>query len=119
LLQLVDFPETNSPKVGSEKGGDRGAKDDQPSSKKLPQSFSSTIQKAEKRPSNNSLVPSVNQGEKEVNILKRNTSFFFFLIHLFTCAYIIWVISPSCPHHPTLPLLPSRQNLFCAFLQFC
>jgi hypothetical protein len=22
----------------------------------------------------------------------------FFLIHLFTCAYIVWVISPSCPH---------------------
>jgi hypothetical protein len=22
---------------------------------------------------------------------------FFFIIHLFTCAYIVWVISPSCP----------------------
>jgi hypothetical protein len=21
----------------------------------------------------------------------------FFIIHLFTCAYIVWVISPSCP----------------------
>jgi hypothetical protein len=46
--------------------------------------------------------------------------FFFpslhFFIHLFTCAYIVWVITPSCPHpHPPFP---SSQNLFCTFLQF-
>jgi hypothetical protein len=27
--------------------------------------------------------------------------FFLLLIHLFTCAYTVWVISPLCPHpHP-------------------
>jgi hypothetical protein len=24
----------------------------------------------------------------------------FFIIHLFTCAYIVWVISPPCPPFP-------------------
>jgi hypothetical protein len=27
---------------------------------------------------------------------------FFFIIHLFTCAYIVWIISPSCPVPHTL-----------------
>jgi hypothetical protein len=26
--------------------------------------------------------------------------YFFFFIHVFTCAYILWVISPSCPPSP-------------------
>jgi hypothetical protein len=47
--------------------------------------------------------------------------FLFFIIHLFTRAYIVWVISPSCPHPPPSP--PPRptswQNLFYPFLQFC
>jgi hypothetical protein len=43
--------------------------------------------------------------------------FFFFLkIHLFTCAYIVWVISSPytlpTPSPPS-PSLASRQNLFC------
>jgi hypothetical protein len=39
-------------------------------------------------------------------------SFFFKIIHLFTCAYIGWVISPPCPSPPLLPpspLLPGRN----------
>jgi hypothetical protein len=45
---------------------------------------------------------------------------FIIIIHLFTYAYIVWVISPPCPTTHTLPLSPltSRQNLFCAILQF-
>jgi hypothetical protein len=53
----------------------------------------------------------------------------FGLLKIFFCysfihLYIHWVISPSCPHphpFPTSPTspLPSKQNLFCAFLQFC
>jgi hypothetical protein len=32
--------------------------------------------------------------------------FFFLVIHLFTCAYIVWAISPSCPDpHPLPPTL--------------
>jgi hypothetical protein len=29
----------------------------------------------------------------------------FFVVYLFTCAYIVWVISPPCllPHLPPLP----------------
>jgi hypothetical protein len=34
----------------------------------------------------------------------------FFIIHLFTCAYIVWVISPPCPPPPpSLPLSPQFQ----------
>jgi hypothetical protein len=29
---------------------------------------------------------------------------FFVVVHLFTCAYIVWVISPPCPPPPLLPL---------------
>jgi hypothetical protein len=40
----------------------------------------------------------------------------FFLICLFTCAYIVWAISSLypllLPHTP----LASRQNLFCPYL---
>jgi hypothetical protein len=37
----------------------------------------------------------------------------FFIIHLFTRAYIVWVTSPSCSHPHLLPPspIPSRQNL--------
>jgi hypothetical protein len=28
---------------------------------------------------------------------------FFVVVHLFTCAYIVWVISPPCLSPPTLP----------------
>jgi hypothetical protein len=40
-------------------------------------------------------------------------SYFIFFIHLFTCAYIVWAISPHyptpppSPHHPSL--LPDRN----------
>jgi hypothetical protein len=38
--------------------------------------------------------------------------FKFFIIHLFTCAYIAWVISPPCPSlHPLSP-----SPLFCPYL---
>jgi hypothetical protein len=45
---------------------------------------------------------------------------FLFITHLFTRAYIVWVISPSCPRpYPQPPsAFPSRLNLFCTFLQF-
>jgi hypothetical protein len=33
---------------------------------------------------------------------------FFFIIHLFTCAYIVWVISPPCPPCPPSSLFPSQ-----------
>jgi hypothetical protein len=40
-----------------------------------------------------------------------------FFIHLFTCAYIIWVISPSCAPPPPSPHpSTSRQSLFCPYL---
>jgi hypothetical protein len=47
-------------------------------------------------------------------------SFFGLFIHLFLCAYIIWAISPLCPHPLPLPSTPlaSRQNLFLPLLQF-
>jgi hypothetical protein len=28
---------------------------------------------------------------------------FYFIVHLFTCAYIVWVISPPCPLLPPFP----------------
>jgi hypothetical protein len=42
---------------------------------------------------------------------------FFIIIHLFTCAYIVWVIFPRCPFlHPLPPSpLSSRQVLFCLY----
>jgi hypothetical protein len=41
----------------------------------------------------------------------------FFIIHLLTCVYIVWVISPPCsPPLQSFPLpLTSRQNLFCPY----
>jgi hypothetical protein len=33
--------------------------------------------------------------------------FIYFFVHLFTCAYIVWVISPPCPPPPLFPLPPS------------
>jgi hypothetical protein len=45
-------------------------------------------------------------------IFKKN-----FIIHLFTCVYIVWVISPLSPSLPlSLPHLTSRQKLFCPYL---
>jgi hypothetical protein len=32
-------------------------------------------------------------------------SYFFIIIHLFICTYIVWAISPLCP--PALPSLPT------------
>jgi hypothetical protein len=45
---------------------------------------------------------------------------FYFFVHLFTCAYIVWVISPPCPHL-TLPLPPLsfRKVPFCLYHWFC
>jgi hypothetical protein len=47
-------------------------------------------------------------------------AFFVVVVYLFTCAYIVWVISPPCP--PPLsfppPLLSFRQVLFCPFTDF-
>jgi hypothetical protein len=44
----------------------------------------------------------------------------YLFFHLFTCAYIVWVISPPCPTlppspTPLLPPLSSRQVLFCPY----
>jgi hypothetical protein len=41
------------------------------------------------------------------SFLKKNSSVFFFFGHLFTCAYIVWVISPPCPTPPPFSL-PSQ-----------
>jgi hypothetical protein len=38
----------------------------------------------------------------------KESSLFFLTIHLFTCAYIVWVISPHCPSPP-----PSLSSLPC------
>jgi hypothetical protein len=35
---------------------------------------------------------------------------FLFFIHLFTCAHIVWVISPPCPSPPTSPPLPTSSQ---------
>jgi hypothetical protein len=45
--------------------------------------------------------------------------YFFIIIHLFTCAYIVWVTSPSypCPHHLT-PSPPFQEERVRTFLQF-
>jgi hypothetical protein len=43
----------------------------------------------------------------------------FFIIHLFTCVYTVWVTSAPCPHPLLLSPLASRQNLFCTFFQLC
>jgi hypothetical protein len=59
----------------------------------------------------------VDSKEKKA-IFKIKFYFFIIIIHLFTCAYIVWVISLPCPLPHPLTLLPSRQNLFCTFLQF-
>jgi hypothetical protein len=39
----------------------------------------------------------------------------FFVFHLFTCAFIVWVISYPLALSP-LSSLASRQNLFCPYL---
>jgi hypothetical protein len=39
---------------------------------------------------------------------------FFLIIHLFTCAYIVWVISPLCPLPPPQQLLFYLLTTFCA-----
>jgi hypothetical protein len=43
---------------------------------------------------------------------------FIYIIHLFVCSYIVWVISPFLPSPTLLPplLLTSKQNLFCPYL---
>jgi hypothetical protein len=45
----------------------------------------------------------------------------FLFIYLFTCAYIVWVISSPCPPPPTFlpPLFSFRQVLFCPYKWFC
>jgi hypothetical protein len=37
----------------------------------------------------------------------------FFVIHLFTCAYTVWVISPSCPRPHLHLLFQSEPVLLC------
>jgi hypothetical protein len=32
----------------------------------------------------------------------------FFVVHLFTCAYVVWVISPPCPPPPPFPPFPPQ-----------
>jgi hypothetical protein len=57
--------------------------------------------------------------------LKRKGTYIFIQAHLhhghlFTCAYIIWVISPPCPLPPTFsPSLPGRtcSALFSNFVE--
>jgi hypothetical protein len=43
---------------------------------------------------------------------------FFVVVHLFTCAYIVWVISPPYPP-PLSPPLSFRQVPFCPCHWFC
>jgi hypothetical protein len=52
-----------------------------------------------------------------INLCKQIIGFYFFIIHLFTCAYIVWVISPLClPSHPVPSShLSSRHVLFCLY----
>jgi hypothetical protein len=47
--------------------------------------------------------------------------FSFFVVHLFTYAYIVWVISSPCPlpHPYPHPYLSSRQVPFCPYHWFC
>jgi hypothetical protein len=44
--------------------------------------------------------------ENSINCIPTN----FFIIHLFTCAYIIWVISPFCPTSTFFRLPPPFQE---------
>jgi hypothetical protein len=49
------------------------------------------------------------KGEEEGTLI----IYLFLIIHLFTCAYIVWVISPPCPVStlsPPCPSLPSRTH---------
>jgi hypothetical protein len=39
--------------------------------------------------------------------LKIKVYLFFVVVHLFTYAYIVWVISPPCPRPPPFPPAPS------------
>jgi hypothetical protein len=39
-----------------------------------------------------------------------------FFVHLFTCAYIVWVISPPCPSPPPPPLPSSVSGRSCSAL---
>jgi hypothetical protein len=51
------------------------------------------------------------------HLLRRRCEDFFFIIHLFTCVYIVWVISPTCPSPPpSPPLLPSLPGRTCSAL---
>jgi hypothetical protein len=43
-------------------------------------------------------------------------SFFLFLIHLFTCAFIVWAISPPYPLPHPLPPPPSLPGRTCSAL---
>jgi hypothetical protein len=47
-------------------------------------------------------APSENK-KKTVVAIPTSSTIDFFLIHLFTCAYIVWVISPPCPLPHSLP----------------
>jgi hypothetical protein len=38
-------------------------------------------------------------------VLHKKILFIYFIIHLFTCAYIVWFISPPCPLPPPTLLL--------------
>jgi hypothetical protein len=51
-----------------------------------------------------------------------NFKYLFIFVHLFTCAYIVWVISPPCHPSPPFPYPPTSlpgKVLFCPYLKFC
>jgi hypothetical protein len=46
----------------------------------------------------------------QIEALEMKNFFFLIFVHLFTCAYIVWAISPPCPPH--FPLLPPTPACF-------
>jgi hypothetical protein len=60
--------------------------------------------------------------KQERNIYSKSETYiskdgcFCFIIHLFTCACIVWVISPPCPPHPPFPPPPLLAGRTCSAL---
>jgi hypothetical protein len=55
----------------------------------------------------------------KINYIYKNIGylFYYYYYYLFTCAYIVWVISPLCPLPPTFyPRAPSFPGRTCSAL---